>query len=397
MPFTLNPLRARRADAVVDRWPGVVAAMAGIFAIVTSEILPIGLLLPIAAEFRLTAGVSGVMMTVPGLVAAVTAPLATAFTRSTDRRTMSLVWMGLLAASNLICALATDFWMILGARILVGIVIGGFWSIGPGLAGRLVQRSRVGRATSTIFLAVPLGSVLGVPLGTFIADVAGWRAAFVGLTVVSLAVLVALACTLPSLPAGGGTRLSAIAGSLRLRGIRTGLLVTFLVVMAHFATYTYVSAFLEGVTALDLGAISAVLLAYGVAGLAGNLLAGATIERHLRATFAVAAASIASGTLLLPVFGAHPAGALILLMLWGFGYGAVPVCSQTWLARASGGTGEVGSVLFTSSFQATISVGALVGGAVLDGASTVALMLIGGTVAVVAATLIVLSRTGARR
>lgn len=371
--------------------------MAGIFAIVTSEILPIGLLLPIAAEFRLTAGVSGVMMTVPGLVAAVTAPLATAFTRATDRRTMSLVWMGLLAASNLICALATDFWMILGARVLVGIVIGGFWSIGPGLAGRLVQRSRVGRATSTIFLAVPLGSVLGVPLGTFTADVAGWRAAFVGLTVVSLAVLVALACTLPSLPAGGGTRLSAIAGALRLRGIRTGLLVTFLVVMAHFATYTYVSAFLEGVTALDLGAISAVLLAYGGAGLAGNLLAGATIERYLQATFTVAAASIASATLLLPVFGVHPAGALILLLLWGFGYGAVPVCSQTWLARASGGTGEVGSVLFTSSFQATISVGALVGGAVLDGASTVALMLIGGTVAVVAATSIALFRTRARR
>jgi predicted MFS family arabinose efflux permease len=366
--------------------------MAGIFAIVTTEILPIGLLLPIAAEFSLTAGVSGVMMTVPGVVAAVTAPLATAFTRTSDRRTMLLVWMGLLAASNAICAVATDFWMILGARVLVGIVIGGFWSIGAGLASRLVRAGHVPRATSTIFLAVPLGSVLGVPVGTFIADVAGWRAAFVGLTVVSLAVLITLAHTLPSLPAGGGTRLRMLGRSLRLRGVRTGLLVTFLVVLAHFGTYTYVSAFLSDVTAMDLGDISAVLLVYGGAGLAGNLLAGAMIERYLRATFTVAAALIASATLLLPVFGTHPPGALILLLLWGFGYGAVPVCSQTWLSRAAEDAGEVGSVLFTSSFQATISVGALVGGSVLDGASAVALMLMGGTVTLAAAALIVCSR-----
>ena len=218
--------------------------MAGILAIVTAEILPIGLLLPIAAELGVTPGVSGAML---------------------------VVWMAVLTVSNLISAIATDYWMILAARVPVGVVIGGFWSIGAGLAGRLVAEGSVARATSTIFLAVPLGSVLGVPLGTYIADVAGWRNAFVMLTALSGAVLIALVCTVPALPAADVTRVSVLGRLLRVRDVRIGLVVAFLVVLAHFGTYTYVSAFLADVTGLGLGSVSALLLVYGAAGLVGNV------------------------------------------------------------------------------------------------------------------------------
>lgn len=384
MTFALNPFRTDSAAAPPNRWPAVLSIMAGIFAIVTAEILPIGLLLPIASEFGVTPGVSGAMMAIPGLVAAVAAPLATLLTARADRRTMLVVWTALLAVSNLICAVACEFWMILAARVLVGVVIGGFWSIGAGLSGRLVESRHVARATSTIFLAVPLGSVLGVPLGTFVADVAGWRNAFVGLTALSAAVLIALVCTVPALPAHDVTRLSVLGGLLRLRDVRIGLLITFLVVLAHFGTYTYVSAFLSDVTDIGLAAVSALLLLYGAAGLAGNAIAGATMGRNLRATFGCAAALIAFAALLLPVVGGHLAGAVVLLLLWGLGYGAVPACSQTWLARASNGADEAATVLFTSSFQATISIGALLGGVLVDGVSVAALMVAGGVVAAVA-------------
>jgi predicted MFS family arabinose efflux permease len=389
--FALNPFRADPATPPANRWPAVVSIMAGIFAIVTAEILPIGLLLPIAAEFSVSPGVSGVMMTVPGLVAAVTAPLATVLTARADRRTMLMVWTALLAASNLICAVAGEFWMILAARVMVGVVIGGFWSIGAGLAGRLVETRHVSRATSTIFLAVPLGSVLGVPLGTFVADVAGWRAAFVGLTALSVAVLLALACTVPALATHEVTRVSVLGRLLRVRGVRVGLLITFLVVLAHFGTYTYVTAFLTEDTGIGLAAVSALLLLYGAAGLAGNAIAGATMGRSLRATFGCAAALIACATALLPVVGDHLAGAVVLLVLWGVGYGAVPACSQTWLARASNGADEAATVLFTSSFQATISIGALLGGVLVDGLSAAALMVAGGVVAGVAAIVVAVS------
>ncbi len=384
MTFALNPFRTRPVDPPSNRWLGVVSIMAGIFAIVTAEILPIGLLLPIASEFSVSPGVSGVMMTVPGFVAAVAAPLATVVTARADRRTMLMAWTALLAVSNLICAVASEFWMILAARVLVGVVIGGFWSIGAGLSGRLVETRHVARATSIIFLAVPLGSVLGVPLGTFVAEVAGWRAAFVGLTALSVTVVIGLACTVPALPARDVTRLAVLGRLLRVRDVQVGLLITFLVVLAHFGTYTYVSAFLTEVTGIGLAAVSALLLLYGVAGLAGNAIAGVAMRRSVRATFGCAAAAIALGTILLPIAGGHLGGAVVLLLLWGLGYGAVPACSQTWLARASNGADEAATVLFTSSFQATISIGALLGGVLVDRVSVVALMLVGGVIAAVA-------------
>ncbi|MDT5107863.1 MAG: hypothetical protein QOI25_5376 [Mycobacterium sp.] len=278
------------------RWPAVWSVMAGIFVIVTAEILPIGLLLPISAEFAVSPGTSGLMMTVPGLVAAVAAPLATVATAHVDRRLMLSVWLVVLAASNLVSAVASEFWMVLAARVLVGIVIGGFWSIGAGLACRLVDERSVARATSTIFLAVPLGSVLGVPIGTFIADVAGWRTAFVCLGVATLVVVAALVATLPALPPEQVTRVAVLGALLARRQVRIGLLLTFTIVVAHFGTYIYVSAFLEEVTRVDLGTISVLLLIFGAAGLVGNLIAGVTIAKNLRPTFAAAACLIAIAT-----------------------------------------------------------------------------------------------------
>jgi predicted MFS family arabinose efflux permease len=373
----------------VNRWPGVWSVMAGIFVIVTAEILPIGLLLPISAEFGVSPGTCGLLMTVPGLVAAVAAPIATVATARIDRRVMLSVWLVVLAASNLVSAVATEFWVLLAARVLVGIVIGGFWSIGAGLASRLVDERSVARATSTIFLAVPLGSVLGVPIGTFIADVAGWRTAFISLGVATVVVLGALVATLPMLAPERVTRLAVLGGLLARRQVRVGLLLTFTIVVAHFGTYTYVSAFLEEVTRVDLGTISVLLLVYGAAGLAGNLIAGVAIAKSLRATFATAAALIAVATIVLTVAGASIVAVVALLILWGAAYGAVPACSQTWLARASDGADEAATVLFTSSFQATISIAALLGGLVINGASLTTVMLLGGAAAAVTVCLVI--------
>ncbi|MDT5002600.1 MAG: hypothetical protein QOK12_4705, partial [Mycobacterium sp.] len=290
MTLQLKTFEDRSAIRGARRWSAVWSVMAGIFVIVTAEILPIGLLLPISAEFAVSPGRCGLLMTVPGLVAAVAAPVATVATARVDRRLMLSAWLVMLAASNLVSAVASEFWMLLAARVLVGIVIGGFWSIGAGLASRLVDARSVVRATSTIFLGVPLGSVLGVPIGTFIADVAGWRTAFVCLGVATVGVLAALIASLPALPPERVTRLMVLGALLARRQVRVGLLLTFTIVVAHFGTYTYVSAFLEEVTRVDLGTISVLLLVYGAAGLAGNLIAGVAIAKSLRATFATAAA-----------------------------------------------------------------------------------------------------------
>ncbi|THV30966.1 MFS transporter [Glycomyces paridis] len=361
----------------------MLAVTAGIFALVTTEILPIGLLTSIGAEFSVSDGTAGLMMTVPGVLAAVAAPVVTTATARFDRRTMLCAFVSLLAAANVLAAAATDFGVLLASRVLVGVAIGGFWSIGAGLAGRLVPAA-AGRATAVVFSAVPLGSVLGVPAGTFIGQLAGWRTAFAVLGFLSVAVLTALLLTLPPLPAERPTRAALLARVLRRAGTRFALAATVLVVLAHFGAYTYVTPFLEQVTGAGPTAITVALLVYGSAGIAGNLVFGALVSRWPRAAFAGVAAGIAAGTLLLPVAGRDLAGAIALLVLWGASYGGVPVCSQTWFARAAPDSPEAAGVLFTASFQATISLGALLGGAAVDRGSPSTVMALAGTTAALA-------------
>ncbi|GAB2607958.1 MFS transporter [Kribbella endophytica] len=367
----------------VVRWLGVVAVTLGIFSIVTAEILPIGLLTPIGADFELSPGRTGWLMTAPGLVAAVAAPVVTVTTGRVDRRVMLGVLMVVLAGADLLAAVASAYWLELVARVLVGLVIGGFWSIGAGLAGRLVPEHQAGRATAVIFSAVPLGSVLGVPAGTFLGEHGGWRFPFVLLAGLSLLVLVALILFVPPLPAEEVTRLAVLREVLRLRQTRVGLVATCLIVVAHFGTYTYVTPFLRDVTGVRPELISTLLLVYGVAGLVGNGLAGLTVSRWLRLTFVSAAGLLAVATLLLPLLGRSTLGAAGLLVVWGLAYGAVPVCSMSWFAAAAPQAREAATVLFTSSFQATLSAGALAGGLLLDRTSVSVVMVCGGLTALV--------------
>ncbi|SHF16985.1 MFS transporter [Streptoalloteichus hindustanus] len=389
---TVSPVsEAEPTRTTLPGWLAVVAVTTGIFSIVTTEILPIGLLTSIGASFQVSDGTAGLMMTLPGILAAIAAPAVTVTTGRLGRRVMLCALMLLLAVADFLSAAAPAYWVMLVSRVLVGLVIGAFWSIGAGLAPRLVRPARVGTATAVIFSAVPLGSVLGVPAGTLIGDLAGWRMAFVAMGVLTVGVFAALVAFVPPLPAGQVTRSRVLAGMFGRTGARTGLAVTFLVVLAHFGAYTYVTPFLEQVTHLGPSAVTAVLLIYGGAGIAGNFVAGTVVSRGVRGTLAVSAGMLAVATLLLPVIGRWGIGAVVLLVVWGVAYGAVPVCSQTWFARSAPETPEAASVLFTSSFQATISLGAWAGGVVLDATSPSTVMGIGGVAALLTVLTVLLS------
>ncbi|WP_369696810.1 MFS transporter [Streptomyces sp. XD-27] len=212
--------------------------------------------------------------------------------------------------------------------------IGLLTSIGAGLADRLVPAESVGRATAVIFSAVPLGSVLGVPVGTFIGDVAGWRTAFAVMGVLAVGVWIMMLLVIPALPPTRVTRLRVLRTALESVTTRFALLTTFLIVLAHFGAYTYVTPFLEQVSHAGSGLVTVILLTYGAAGIVGNFVGGATVARHPHATFAAAAGTPACATGLLPVLGRWPIGVLALLVVWGVAYGAVPVCSQAWFSKA---------------------------------------------------------------
>jgi predicted MFS family arabinose efflux permease len=274
---TTNPPWPTTRDASA-RW-GAVAALAGAtFTVVTAEMLPVGLLTPIGGALAVSEGTAGLTLTVTGLVAALSAPLVTSLFGRRDRRLVLCALMALLAVGNLLAALAPSFAVLIGARVLVGFAMGATWAIAAGLAVRLVPPERVGTATAVIFSGVAIASVLGVPAGSLVGELLGWRASFVLAGVLALVVLVALWALLPALRPEAEVPLGGVLRLLRVPPVATGLALVALLVTGHFAAYTYVRPVLEQVAGAASGAIGTLLLVYGVAGVFNGAIAlGATV------------------------------------------------------------------------------------------------------------------------
>ncbi|QUH05848.1 MFS transporter [Saccharopolyspora erythraea] len=362
----------------------MVAVALGTFTVVTSEMLPVGLLTPIGAALGVSEGTAGLTLTITGLVAAVSAPLLTPVLGRFDRRAVLVALMSLLAAANLLAAWSPGFAVMVVARVLVGVGMGAVWAIAAGIAVRLVPSRSVGAATSLVFSGIAVASVLGVPAGTYAGDLAGWRAAFVVIGALASVVVVAMLVLLPKLPAEQAMALRGVLALVRNPRMRTGLVLVGLVVTAHFAAYTYVRPALEELSGVGAGMIGTLLLAYGIAGVLGNFAAGAGSARSPRTTLVVISAVLAVTLLLVPLIGTSALAAGGLLVVWGLAYGGVSVSTQTWVLASVPEAREAGSALFVGVFNAVIALGALVGGQVMDTAGVGAVMHVGGALALAA-------------
>lgn len=183
---------ARRAEPA---WAAVVAMTLGVFGLVTAEFLPASLLTPMAADLGVTEGVAGQTVTVTAAVALVTSLLIATATRGIDRRHVLLGFSLLLVASNLLVALAPNLSLLLLGRLL-GVALGGFWSMSMATVLRLVPEALVPRALSLIFCGVSAATIAAAPLGSYFGDLLGWRNVFLLAALMGVVALVAQFLTL---------------------------------------------------------------------------------------------------------------------------------------------------------------------------------------------------------
>ncbi|MET8867393.1 MFS transporter [Nonomuraea sp. NPDC004580] len=338
----------------------------GTFLLVTAEQLPIGLLTPVGSALSVSEGAAGLMVTVPSIVAAFAAPMVPLLVGRMDRKLLLVSLMGLMTLANLASALAPTYPLLIAARVLVGVAVGGFWAIAGALAIRLVPAAHVPRATAIIFGGVGAANVFGVPIGTMIGGLANWRIAFGTLSALALAVLVALLALLPPLAAAQPVGLRRLADQFRNQGVRVGILATFLIVTGHFSAYTFISPVLRDLSGIDERFVGPLLFGFGVAGIMGNFVAGAAVARRLHRTVLSIAAALGVTVLLYPLAGLTGAGGVTLLVVWGLVYGGVSTSLQTWMIKAAPQAVEEASALWVAAFNLSIGLGALAGGAVVD-------------------------------
>jgi predicted MFS family arabinose efflux permease len=362
-------------------WLGVLSVALGSFVLVLSEFLPIGLLPSIADDLHVSIATAGSMVVATGLAGAVAAPVVTVLTSRLDRRVVLWSLTVLLIVADVAGALAPSFGVLVAARVLLGIGIGGFWAIGAGIAGRLVAAPSVIRATSFITAGVSVATVVSLPLGAFVASVSTWRVAFLIGAVLGAIALVGQLAMLPKIPSLSRVLFSTLGGLLTIPRARVGLLGSAFVFVAQFAAYTFVAPYLEDVVRIGADTVTLALLVFGVAGIIGNFVAGTTLSRNLLGTLGVAKFVLAGAVIALPFLAWSVPGVFVLLAVWGLVWGALPLGMQTWMASAAPSASESSLALFVTTIQLSIAAGSIVGGVAVAGLS--------GVIAVIGAVLLI--------
>jgi MFS transporter, DHA1 family, inner membrane transport protein len=357
-----------------DRFPlfRLLVIAGAIFASVTSEFLPTGLLPDMAAELDVSESQIGLLITVfAGTVVLSTAPL-TVLTRRYSRKWLMVLLLGIFAVANVLCAIAPSYEFLVGARVLGGLAHGLFWAVTGPYASLLVARHQLARAISVTNSGGTIAFILGVPLGTALGHAFGWRLAFAFMAAVIVVFALLVVIFLPPV-----SHLVTLAtGEIAIpahkdRSIPAVVIVCVTVIVlitGHNIFYTYIAPW-----AIDFGqvapeGVSGLLFAYGAAGAIGLVLGGVFGDRFPRGTVAIAVAGGTASIVALGWLGTSPGAVVAGMIAWSIFFGGLPsLMHARVLHSASERIRDLAAASLTTAFNIAIGAGALLGGLLLDG------------------------------
>lgn len=361
MSTTLTAEKANTRSA----WGAVMSMALCVAVLIASEFMPVSLLTPIAAELGISEGQAGQMISISGLFAVITSLTIAGLTRDVDRKLVQSCFAALLIVSALIVAFAPSYPVLMIGRALLGIAIGGFWSMSTAIVMRLLPAEQVPQGLAALNAGNAIAATISAPLGAWLGDVIGWRGAFALIVPVAVLALVWQRIHMPSLPPRGIRRANPL-GLLFLPQVALGMASIFLLFMGQFALFTYLRPYLEGVAGFSVPMLSGGFLALGLAGLAGTWAISRLLRTRLYGLLIAIPAVLAGLAVLMIASAQLPAGVGVLIVVWGFFGTAAPVGWGMWLARTLGPDAEAGGGLQVAVIQLAIMGGAATGGLLFD-------------------------------
>lgn len=347
-------------------WGAVFAMSLAAFVLVASEFMPVSLLTPIASDLNISQGQAGQGISVSGLFALLTSLLIPLLAARVDRKPLLLSLTGLMIVSGSVVAFAPNYTVFMLGRAMIGVAIGGFWSLSAATAMRLVPDEQVTRAMAIVNGGNALATVIAAPLGSFLGALIGWRGAFFCVVPVALLAGAWLMLSLPSMKAAGGAASGNVLRLLKRPPVALGMLAVSVFFMGQFMLFTYLRPFLETVTQVSVSVLSLMLLGLGAAGLAGTFLIEGFVKKSLHRTLIAIPLLMAVIAMALIAFGSSTVITAVLLGLWGLVATAAPVGWWTWLARTLPDAAEAGGGLMVAVVQFAIASGAIIGGVLFD-------------------------------
>ncbi|HAT1639609.1 MFS transporter [Raoultella ornithinolytica] len=348
-------------------WSGVLAMTLCVFVLIASEFMPVSLLTPIAADLRVSEGLAGQGIAISGALAVLTSLSLSTLAGNLNRKYLLLGMTALMALSATMVALSPSYLIYMTGRALIGIAIGGFWSMSAATALRLVPRRRVPHALAIFNGGNALATVIAAPLGSYLGAVMGWRGAFLCLVPVAIAAFIWQCFSLPAMAPDNNRQPGRSAFHLLSRPVvAVGLLACGLFFMGQFSLFTYVRPFLETVTRVDISALSLILLTIGIAGFIGTLVISHFLKRGLYSTLAAISSLMAVVAVTLILTGQHLWFVVPLLGFWGLMATAAPTGWWAWVARTLPDDAEAGGGLMVAAIQLSIALGSTLGGLAFD-------------------------------
>ncbi|MDW9766390.1 MFS transporter [Sinorhizobium meliloti] len=347
-------------------WGAVFSMTLCVFVLIASEFMPVSLLTPIASSLSISEGQAGQAISISGVFAVITSLFIATLTRRLDRRIVVLGLTALLTLSGIIVTFAPTYPALMIGRALLGISIGGFWSMSTSIVMRLVSGSQVPAALALLNAGNAIAATISAPAGSLLGAYIGWRGAFFLVVPVSLLAILWQFISLPSLPVRAGQSSPNVFRLLRRPPVIAGMMAILLLFMGQFALFTYLRPFLEQVTHLDIETLSLSLLVMGLAGAGGTWMIGRLLRQRLFSILVVIPLVMAGLALFLIVFGDRELPVFAALVGWGLFGTAAPVGWGTWLSRYLADDAEAGGGLQVAVIQLAITAGASIGGLLFD-------------------------------
>ncbi|MDR6780531.1 MULTISPECIES: MFS transporter [Paenibacillus] len=351
-------------------WPLLALAVSA-FAIGTTEFISVGLLPLIAEDLHISVTMSALTVTLYALGVTIGAPVLTSLTSSVPRKTLLLWIMIIFIAGNSLAAVSSGIALLLIARVISAFAHGVFMSIGSTIAADLVPDDRRASAISIMFSGLTVATVTGVPLGTYIGQQWGWRAAFMAIVVVGVVALIANLILLPStLRKGNKTPFREQVKLVTNGRLLLAFIITALGYGGTFVVFTYLSPLLHDITGFQQSTVTFILLLYGIAIAIGNVIGGKAANRKpLSALFYMFLIQAVILFLLLFTAPFKTAGLITIFFMGLLAFMNVPglqVYVVMLAERFAPKAVDVASAVNIAAFNAGIAIGAYLGGIVTD-------------------------------
>lgn len=340
------------------------------FGIGTTEFVIVGLLPTVAGDLGISIPSAGLLVSLYAIGVAIGAPVLTALTGKIPRKTLLVSIMILFVIGNGLASIAPGFITLIMARVLTGFAHGVYFSIGSTIAASLVPEEKRATAISIMFAGLTLAIVTGVPLGTFIGQHFGWRATFIGVSILGIIGLIASLLLVPNhLKSGKTASLKSLPKVLENRRLLFAFLMTAMGYGGTFVVFTYLSPILQQITGFQESTVTLILLIYGIAIALGNLLGGKVANKNpLKALLWMFAGQ---GLILLTFYftaGNQILSIITLFLLGGLSFATVPGLQLLVVQIAEKelpGTEDVSSGVNIAAFNIGIAIGSFTGGLIV--------------------------------